>query len=43
MRCLLMVTASQELVAMGQDHEDLVKAGVLLSGEGLQPRGATHE
>jgi hypothetical protein len=35
---------SQELLAaMGQYNEELVKAGVLLSGEGLQPSGASHE
>jgi hypothetical protein len=51
---MLMVTASQDsqagkrpsqelLAAMGQSNEDLGKAGVRLSGAGLQPRGATHE
>jgi hypothetical protein len=41
---MLIVKASQELLAaMGQDTEAPVKAGLRLSGEGLQPRGATHE
>jgi hypothetical protein len=54
MRFMSMVKASQDseadkrpsqelLAAMGKDNEALVKAGVLLSGEGLQPRGANHE
>ena len=33
----------EPLAAMGTYHEALVKAGALLSGEGLQPRGAKHE
>jgi hypothetical protein len=35
---------SQELLAaMGTYNEALVKAGILLSAEGLQPSGANHE
>jgi hypothetical protein len=54
MRFMIMMNASKEseagkrpsqelLAAMGTYHEALVKAGVLLSGEGLQPSGANHE
>jgi hypothetical protein len=48
MRCIVMVKASKEseagvmpstelLAAMGKFNEELVKAGVMLAGEGLQP------
>ena len=48
MRCIVMVKANQDseagvmpseelLTAMGKFNEELVKAGIMLAGEGLQP------
>src|SRR3954454_25275873 len=48
MRCMIIIKASKEseagalpstelLTEMGQFNEELVKAGVMLAGEGLQP------
>jgi hypothetical protein len=48
MRCMVLIKANQEteagvlpsnelLTAMGKFNEELVKAGVMLAGEGLQP------
>jgi hypothetical protein len=39
----LKLPSRELLAAKGQDNEGLVKAGVRLSGGGLQPRGANYE